>query len=200
MKYKGVVWIDDAHGVGILGSHGRGTCEALGMPSGSLYMGATLSKAFGAYGGIIAGNEVFIKTVRSGSVMTGSSSPMNAAVAAGIKGLELVQESHNLRKKLWDNALYLRDGLGHIGISSEAVFIPKVHGIIPITSIAYGDASIMKAIQRFLMGQGIFIQYTSYQGAGTEGVLRIVVSSSHKKAEMVRLTQAIKEALRAVNA
>jgi 8-amino-7-oxononanoate synthase len=200
LKYKGIVWVDDAHGVGILGSHGRGVCEALGTHSGSLYMGATLSKAFGAYGGIIAGNENFIRQIRSGSVMTGSSSPMNAAVAAGIKGLELVQESHGLRKKLWDNALYLRDGLGHIGISTEAVFIPKVHGTIPITSFVYGDGSKMKAIQRYLMDRGIYIQYTSYKGAGAEGVLRIVVSSSHKKAEMVRLTQTMKEAFRSISA
>jgi 8-amino-7-oxononanoate synthase len=199
MKYNGVVWIDDAHGVGILGSHGRGTCEALGTPSDKLYMGATLSKAFGAYGGIVAGREEFIKKVRSGTVMIGSSSPMNAAVAAGLKGLELVQESHHLRKKLWDNALYLRDGLGHIGILSETVFIPKNHGTIPIASFVRGDAANMKAIHRFLMDRGIYIQYTSYKGAGPEGVLRIVVTSTHKKAEMVRLTQTLKEAFRSLN-
>jgi 7-keto-8-aminopelargonate synthetase-like enzyme len=125
---------------------------------------------------------------------------MNAAVAAGIKGLELVQESHDLRKKLWENALYLRDGLGHIGVSSEAVFIPKVHGTVPIASFVYGDGTKMKAIQRFLMDRGIYIQYTSYKGAGSEGVLRIVVSSAHKKAEMVRLTQTMKEAFRSISA
>lgn len=199
MKYNGVVWIDDAHGVGILGSHGRGTCEALGTPSEKLYMGATLSKAFGAYGGIIAGREDFIKTVRSGSVMTGSSSPMNAAVAAGIRGVELVQESHGLRKKLWDNALYLRDSLGHIGIVSEIVFIPKNHGTIPIAAFVHGDAKSMQAIHRYLMDKGIYIQYTSYKGAGSEGVLRIVVSSAHKKAEMVRLTHTLKEAFRSIS-
>lgn len=199
MNYDGVVWIDDAHGVGIIGSHGRGVCEALGTPSDNLFMGSTLSKAFGAYGGIIAGREDFIKTVRSGSVMTGSSSPMNAAVAAGIKGMELVQESHGLRKKLWDNALYLKDGLGHIGIQFEPVFIPKNHGTIPIASFVRGDAAGMHAIHRFLMEKGIYIQYTSYRGAGSEGVLRIVVTSGHKKAEMVRLFHTLKEAFRSVN-
>ena len=195
-KHGGVVWIDDAHGIGILGSHGRGTCEALGTPSGSIYLGATLSKAFGAYGGIVAGNEDFIRQVRSGSVMTGSSSPMNGAVAAGIKGMQLVQEHHNFRRKLWDNAIYLKESLEHMGITGEPVYIPKMHGVIPIFSFMYRDEATMKAIHRFLMEHGIYIQYTTYRGAGSEGVLRIVVTSSHKKAEIVRLTQTLKEALK----
>ncbi len=198
LKYDGVIWVDDAHGVGILGVHGRGTCEALGTPSNRIYLGATLSKAFGAYGGIIAGRKDFIHKIRSGSVMTGSSSPMNAAVAAGLKGLELVQESHSLRKKLWDNARYLREGLLHMGIKNEVVFIPEIHGTIPIFSFAHRDASTMKTIHNFLIKQGIYTQYTSYKGAGSEGVLRVVVTSSHKKVEIVRFTHTLKEALRSL--
>jgi 8-amino-7-oxononanoate synthase len=198
-KYNGVLWIDDAHGVGILGSHGRGTCEALGTPSGSICLGATLSKAFGAYGGIVAGNEDFIRQVRSGSVFTGSSSPMNGAVAAGIKGMELVQENHNFRKKLWDNAIYLRESLEHIGITTTAVYIPNMHGTIPIASFVYEDEAAMRSIQQYLMDRGIYIQHTTYRGAGTEGVLRIVVTSSHTKAQIVRLTQTLKEALRSLS-
>jgi 8-amino-7-oxononanoate synthase len=199
MKYNGIVWVDDAHGVGILGAHGRGTCEALGTPSSRVYLGATLSKAFGAYGGIIAGNKDFIDTVRTGSVMTGSSSPMNAAVAAGIKGVELVQESHGLRKKLWDNARYLKEGLAHIGIKNEAQFISEMHGTIPVVSFAYENAEKMGHIHKYLLEKGIYIQNTSYKGAGSEGVLRIVVTSSHKKAEIVRLTQTLKEAFRSLS-
>ncbi|MCK5066564.1 MAG: pyridoxal phosphate-dependent aminotransferase family protein [Bacteroidales bacterium] len=199
VKHQGVIWIDDAHGVGILGAHGRGTCEALGARSDRIYLGATLSKAFGAYGGIIMGSGSFINKVRSGSVMTGSSSPMNAAVAAAIKGLELVQENPGLRKKLWKNARYLNESLGQLGITSESRFIPEMHGTIPVASFSYGDAANMKSIHNYLMEQGIYIQYTKYKGAGPGGVLRIVVSSSHKKVEIVRLTTALKEAFRLFN-
>ena len=198
-RYDGVVWVDDAHGVGILGAHGRGTCEALGTPSSRIYLGATLSKAFGAYGGFIAGRGDFIQKIRSGSVLTGSSSPMNAAVAAGIKGLELVQENQNLRKKLWNIARYLRESLQHMGIPSEPLFIPEMHGTIPIFSFAHRDAATMIAIHNYLLKQGIYTQYTSYKGAGTEGVIRVVVSSAHKKVEIVRLTHTLKEAFRTLN-
>ncbi|MDF1575910.1 MAG: pyridoxal phosphate-dependent aminotransferase family protein [Bacteroidales bacterium] len=194
-KFDGVVWIDDAHGVGILGVHGRGSCEALETPASEIYLGATLSKAFGAYGGIVAGNRDFIAKVRSGSVLTGSSAPMHAAVAAGIRGLELVQGNHSLRKQLWNNALYLRESLQHIGIKSETIYIPKIHGTVPIFSFSHRDASTMKKIHNFLLDQGIYTQYTSYKGAGAEGILRVVVSSAHKKVEIVRLTHTLREAL-----
>lgn len=193
-KHEGVVWVDDAHGVGILGAHGRGSCEALGARSDRIYLGATLSKAFGAYGGIIVGPGNFIAKVRSGSVMTGSSSPLNAAVAAAIKGLELVQDNPGMRKKLWTNARYLTENLGKLGLSSESRYIPEMHGIIPITSFSSGDAKTNQLIHSYLMDQGIYIQYTDYKGADPGGVLRIVVSSSHKKVEIVRLTSALKEA------
>jgi len=193
-KHQGVIWVDDAHGVGILGAHGRGTCEALGARSERIYLGASLSKAFGAYGGIIMGSGQFINQVRSGSVMTGSSSPMNAAVAAAIKGLELVQENPSLRKKLWENAHYLIDNLGQLGITQDSKFIPEMHGTIPIATFSNGDAKSMKLIHNYLMEEGIYIQHTDYKGAEPGGTLRIVVSSSHKKVEIVRLTSALQEA------
>jgi len=194
-KHGGVVWVDDAHGVGILGSHGRGSCEALGARSDKIFLGATLSKAFGSYGGIVLGSNSFIQQVRSGSVLTGSSSPMNAAVAASIKGLELVQENPGLRKKLWENARFLKESLSKLGVTAESRYIPEMHGIIPIVSFSYGSKENMKAIQNRLLEEGIYIQYTDYKGADPEGVLRMVVSSSHKKVEIVRLSSALKEAL-----
>jgi 8-amino-7-oxononanoate synthase len=195
-KYQGGVWVDDAHGVGILGAHGRGTCEALGARSARIYLGATLSKAFGSYGGFIVGPGPFINQVRAGSVMTGSNSPLNAAVAAGIAGLQLVQDNPSLRKKLWTNARYLSENLGNLGITSESKYIPEMHGTIPIASFSYGDAATMQSIHNYLMEQGIYIQYTDYKGAEPGGMLRIVVTSAHKKVEIVRLTSALKEAFR----
>lgn len=195
-KYDGVLWIDDAHGVGMLGTHGWGSCEALGVPFNRIYLGGTLSKAFGAYGGIIIGSGEFVRKVRSGSVLTGSSSPMNAAVAAGIKGLELVRDNSNLRSRLWDIARYLREGLQHMGIPVENLFFPEVHGTVPIFSFTHRDADSMRKIHKYLLKEGIYTQYTSYKGAGSEGVIRVVVSSEHKKVQIVRLTHSLREAIR----
>jgi 7-keto-8-aminopelargonate synthetase-like enzyme len=124
---------------------------------------------------------------------------MNAAVAAGIKGLELLQKDHQLKRKLWDNAKYLKESLQHMGIKIETVFFPDKHGTIPIFSFAHEDAPTMKKIHNYLIKQGIYTQYTTYRGAGSEGVIRVVVTSSHKKVQIVRFTHTLKEALRSLS-
>jgi len=179
-KHKGVVWIDDAHGVGILGSHGKGTLEKLGIHSRRVYMGATLSKAFGSYGGIVPGPAAFVEKIRSGSVMTGSNSPLNAAVAAALKGMEILEEHPELRQYLWENARYLKKGLSSLGISTD-------NNEIPVVSFSIGNESLMKAIHESLLLEGIYIQHTHYRGSGSEGILRMVVTSAHTKVEIDRL-------------
>ena len=176
-KHDGLVWIDDAHGTGMLGKHGRGTCEYLGVSSSRLFMGSTLSKAFGAYGGMIPGSKMFISQIRNGSIMRGSSAPMNAAVAAAHKGLELVEKNPEMRERLHANARYLKEGLKSIKLSTE-------NNDLPIAAFSAGDADAMKGLQKALMEDRIFIQYTTYHGSGAEGVLRIVVFSTHTREQI----------------
>ena len=187
-EFDGLILIDDAHGVGILGQNGRGSCEALGIKSDRVFVGATLSKAFGSYGGILSGSRSFIEEVRKGSVMTGTSSPMGAAVAAGIKGLELVRSQPKLRKKLWENSRFLKEGLSSLGISVD-------QNDIPIVSFSQGKADKMQALQQNLMNKGIYIQHLHYQGSGPEGILRIVVSSEHSQEQITKLINTLRETL-----
>ena len=184
-QFNGLVWIDDAHGVGILGQNGRGTYEHLGLKSDRLFMGATLSKAFGAYGGFIPGNAEFIKQIKSGSVFNGANSPMHAAVAAGIKGIELVKNNLGMRKKLWDNARYFKDGLNPLGITSN-------DNCLPVVTFALDNSAEMIKLHKALMDEGIYIQYSKYRGSGNDGVLRIVVFSTHTKAQIDILVESLK--------
>jgi len=187
-KYNGLVWIDDAHGVGILGKNGRGSYEHQELKSKRLFMGATLSKAFGAYGGIIPGTTDFIQKIRTGSVMTGSSSPMNAAVAAGIKGLELLRKNPQMREKLWKNARYLKSGMKSMGIKAD-------DNCLPVVAFAPGDAAKMLSIHQKLMDEGIYIQFAKYKGSGDDGVLRIVVFSTHTKNQIDTLLSILRKAI-----
>ncbi len=188
-QYDGVVWIDDAHGVGIRGRNGRGSYEHYGLRSERLFMGATLSKAFGAYGGIIPGDAAFIARVKAGSVMTGTNAPMNAAVAAGIKGVEIVAGHPEMREKLWDNASYLKKGLRKIGI-------PADENDLPVVVFAPGDEATLSAIHSSLMEQGIYIQLARYKGSGNSGILRIVVFSTHERSQIDTLLDRLKTVLR----
>lgn len=185
-KFNGAVWVDDSHAVGIVGETGRGVYEYFHLNSERLFMGATLSKAFGAYGGFVVGNSNFIDAVKSGNVMTGTSSPSNAMVSAALKGLELVKNSPELRRKLWDNAVYLKKGINNLGIHVEDNYLP-------IVTFVTENSGEMERIQQQLMDKGIYIQFVKYVGSGSDGVLRMVVTSSHTKEQIDFLISSLKK-------
>jgi 7-keto-8-aminopelargonate synthetase-like enzyme len=176
-NYDGAVWVDDAHGVGILGESGRGVYEHFKLSSLRLYMGATLSKAFGGYGGFIAGNARFLQTVKTGDVMTGTNSPPAAMAGASLRGLELVKNNPDFLRRLRSNAVYLKRKMKEIGIV-------VAENNLPIVTFSLESTEKMKRIQHLLMEKGIYIQYVKYVGSGANGVLRIVVSSVHTKEEI----------------
>lgn len=183
-QYNGVVWIDDAHATGILGERGKGTCEYLGLESPRLFVGSTLSKAFGAYGGMIPGDREFIDKVRKGNVATGTNAPLSAAMAASLRGLELVRKHPEWRKKLHENVRYLRKSL-------ESIRLFTGQGILPIVAFRAGDSKEMMHVQRQILKEGIYIQYTRYRGSGKEGILRMVLFSTHSREQMDRLVEAL---------
>jgi 7-keto-8-aminopelargonate synthetase-like enzyme len=185
-KYNGVIWVDDAHPVGIIGENGRGTYDYFGLKSGRLYMGATLSKAFGAYGGIVPGTQEFIYHVKNGNIINGSTSPVSGTAAAALKGIELVAKNPQWRKELQANAVTLKNGLRSLGIAVE-------ENNFPITSFKLGNGKQMQHIHEKLMQRGIYIQYTKYIGAGPEGVLRTVVFSTHTSDQVQQLISTLKE-------
>ncbi|MCU4166064.1 aminotransferase class I/II-fold pyridoxal phosphate-dependent enzyme [Carboxylicivirga caseinilyticus] len=187
-KYNGLVWIDDAHSVGINGEYGKGTFEHFRIASDQLHMGATLSKAFGTYGGFVVGSEEFISKVRSTNIPKGTTAPQNAAIGASIEAIRLLKENPQWRKDLWNNALYLKQGLQKIGINMEV-------NAIPVAAFHLKDASYMKMIQSKLMKKGIYIQFLNYIGSGAEGVLRIVVFSTHTQQQIDCLINELKAVL-----
>ena len=187
-KYDGAVWVDDAHGAGILGENGRGVYEHFGLVSPRLFGGGTLSKAFGAYGGFVTGNAGFIQAVKTGDVMRGTNSPPAALAGAALRGLELVKNNPELRKRLRSNALYLKEKIKGIGIETDQTDLP-------IVTFSYESAEKMQEIQKKLMEKGIYIQFVKYVGSGADGVLRMVVSSAHSKAEIDFLVSMLRKIL-----
>ncbi len=176
-EFNGAVWVDDAHGVGILGENGRGVYEYFHLNSERLFMGATLSKAFGAYGGFVTGNSEFINILKSGNVMTGTNSPPNAMVSAALKGLEIVKNNPGLRLKLQNNAIYLKNKIKKLGVATE-------DNNLPIVTFTLENSDRMQNIQHSLMNEGIYIQFVKYVGSGADGVLRMVVTSGHTEEEI----------------
>jgi 7-keto-8-aminopelargonate synthetase-like enzyme len=185
-KRNGILWVDDAHAIGILGANGRGTYEHFGLTSEKFYFGGTFSKAFGGYGGIIPGNKKFIGEIKNSQIQNGATPPPSSAAAASLTGLRLVKSNPRMRLKLWENAARLKTGLRNLGIEVE-------DSNVPIAAWAMNSKSEMQKLQKELMKKNFVIQYIQYIGTGEKGALRIVVFSSHTFEQIDNLIYELKK-------
>ena len=181
--HDGNIWVDDAHGMGILGSNGRGIYDHYDLNSERLFYGGTLAKAFGGFGGIVPGNHKFIGKLRVGDTLNGGSYS-TAGVASSLAGIRWVSRHPEARQKLWHNARYLKTRLQELGL-------PVENNQVPIVSWALESVEEMKKVQQELMRRNIAIQYSQYIGTGKEGVLRAVVFSTHTESQIDKLAETL---------
>lgn len=136
-KYNFRILIDDAHGFGIMGAHGRGTSEHFGvMDDIDLYIGA-YAKSMAIIGGFVAGPKSIINYLRYNlrSQIYAKALPM-AIVEGCLKRLEIIRspEGDELRKKLWAITRALQNGLRNRGFDigqAEACVTPVfIHGTV----------------------------------------------------------------------
>jgi glycine C-acetyltransferase/8-amino-7-oxononanoate synthase len=149
-KYKAVLMLDDAHGTGVLGKKGKGTCEHLGIGRGiDIHMG-TFSKAFGNLGGYIAGSGYLMDYIRNKARSFIYSTAIPPAVAAGcIKAIDIVEKESALRNRLWRNIRKFTGALSGLGfdiMGSETQIVPVYTGSLSAT---------MKTSE-FLFKNGVF--------------------------------------------
>jgi 8-amino-7-oxononanoate synthase len=189
--------IDDAHGLGVLGQHGRGTLEHAGLfelgvnvdlpdrdkpDSPCLLLCGTLSKALGGYGGIIPGRRAILERIKTTThYYAGASPPPIPAAAASARAIELVIDHPEMRTQLRDNVQAVRSGLREMGLDVDDT--PA-----PIICLTLGTADAMQRIQRELADRGIMVAYLpAYSGLGPEGALRLAVFATHTDAMIRRL-------------
>ena len=135
-KYSVRILIDDAHGFGVMGEHGRGTSEELHCMDGiDLYFGA-FAKAMASIGGFIAGPKDIINYLRYNlrSQIYAKSLPM-PFVEGNLKRLDMIRKGDDRRKHLFKIARALQNGLRNLGFDvgpAEACITPVfVHGTVP---------------------------------------------------------------------
>ena len=178
--YGGCVWLDDNHGVGVLGDNGRGTYEHYGLSSDRLFFGGTMSKAFGGHGGIVPGPKELVAAIRRSHIMNGATQPTTAAAAASITGLDILMKHPEMRRKLLDNGRRLKAGLRGLGFPTE-------NTPFPVAAWTLESEAAMDRVYEALMDRGICIQRTRYVGTGAGGALRAVVFSTHSAEQIDRL-------------
>lgn len=146
-----MVYVDDAHGEGVLGPEGRGIVAHFGLGRDRVHVEmGTFSKAFGVVGGHISGSRDLVNFAFNKSrtwLLSGSSPPpVAAACLAAIDVLE--QETEHVRR-LWDHTRRFKKALGDLGFNTG-------HSATPITPVIVGDSHRAKELSDRLLGLGVF--------------------------------------------
>ncbi len=187
-KYQAYLLVDEAHAVGILGAHGRGLAEKLGVASKiDLQMG-TLGKALGVSGGYICASRVMIELLvnRARSfIFSTAVPPMLAAAATAAVNFVASPEGDERRKTLWHNIRHLEKGLRQINPNYPAAASAILPWIV-------GDEEDALLLARSLFEEGFHIPAIRYPTVAKGSArLRITVNARHTTAQIDALCKAL---------
>jgi len=156
-KYDAIVYVDDAHGEGVLGDHGRGIADHFKLHDRVDIEMGTLSKAFGVIGGYIAGSSELVEYLRQRArPYLLSSAPNPPDVAAIIAAIDLLEESDEPVRRLWRNTEYFQSELKNRGFNIG-------NTKTPITPVMIGDEKKTQNLVKMLFSEyKIFVQAVVY--------------------------------------
>jgi len=188
-KHGARLLVDDAHALGVLGAHGRGTAEHFGLEKETDLIMGTFSKSFAAIGGVVAGDfEVidYVKHFARSMIFSAALPPaLTAAVSAAV---DVLQDEPELLKKLWHNTDKMLKGFKDLGYDTGSACTP----IIPLM---IGSREKAFAFWKHLMDHGIFANPVM-SPAVPEGreMIRTSFSAAHTDAQLDRVLEEFKAA------
>jgi 7-keto-8-aminopelargonate synthetase-like enzyme len=187
-KHHAVLYVDDAHGTGVLGVQGRGTVlDALGDYSNTLVVGS-LSKAFSCFGGFIGCTEEFklLLKMRSNTYIFGGPVPPPYLEAVCTVCDILSSGEYELLQAR------LRARLNQLTAGARELGLAVLGGETPIISILVGDEGDTLRAGNFLFEHGFYVQSVTFPAVPYhEGVLRIQVNANHLAESVAGLLRAL---------
>jgi len=131
-KFNARLMVDDAHGVGVMGEHGRGTMEHFGLENEADLVMGTFSKSLATVGGFVVGDSKIIDFIKHNArSLMFSAAPPPASVASVIKAIEIIEREPDRRQRLWEHTDYMKREFSTMGFdtgNSESPVIPLVVG------------------------------------------------------------------------
>ena len=150
-KYKANIFVDDAHGIGVMGKLGAGTADHFGLTNDVDMIMGTFSKSLASIGGFVAADNDTINYLKHNArslIFSASIAPANAASV--IAAIDLIQQEPERIEKLWINTYYAMDRLNAAGFDIG-------HTVTPIIPIYIRDNAKTFMLTKMLLEQGIFV-------------------------------------------
>jgi glycine C-acetyltransferase len=178
-KYGCISMVDDAHGEGVLGSHGRGIVDHFNLHGRFDVEIGTLSKAFGCVGGFVAGPSALIDLLKQrGRPFLFSSSLTPAEAAANLEVVRILDAGSELVTLLWDNTRYFQGRIRKLGFD-----IGRTQ--TPITPVMIGDAGKAREFAKALQEAGIFAMAIGFPTVAKDKArIRVMISAAHSRADL----------------
>lgn len=192
--YGAYVMVDEAHATGVIGENGRGTPEHFNIEGKVDIVSGTFSKAIGSVGGFVAANEELIELLHfySRSYMF-STAPPPQVIGAILESVNVIETEPELRKKLWQNIIYFRENLLHLGFNingSQTAIFP----------IIIGDDYKVKEACKMLHERGIYVNPVLYPAVQRRlARLRISLMSAHTKEHLDKTLEALQDVGKKLN-
>lgn len=178
-RYDAVTYVDDAHGDGVLGDHGRGIVSHFKLEGRVDFEMGTFSKAFGTMGGLIATSKTskeFLLNKSRTWLLTGSHGP--ATVAASMAALELLEKDDKLVRKLWRNTNYFKKRMKSLGFDIG-------NSQTPITPVMTNDAGKARQMSIRLFEEGVYaLPIVFPMVAKDKARIRAMITAEHKKEDL----------------
>ncbi|MDR1720323.1 MAG: pyridoxal phosphate-dependent aminotransferase family protein [Dysgonamonadaceae bacterium] len=192
-EYNANIMVDEAHGIGVLGRQGRGTCDHFGvLPDVDLVMG-TFSKSLASIGGFIASDEAIINFLRHNSrsyIFSASITP--AATAAASAAFDIMVSEPERIEHLWEITHYALDGFRSMGCEIG-------HTQTPIIPIFIRDNDKTFQITTELFNNGIFVNpVVSPAVSPNDTLIRFSLMATHTHAQIDVALEKIEKCLKKI--
>ncbi|MBQ7156380.1 MAG: pyridoxal phosphate-dependent aminotransferase family protein [Bacteroidaceae bacterium] len=180
-KYNASIMVDEAHGLGVFGRNGRGTCDHFGVTDDVDLIMGTFSKSLASIGGFIAADKETINLVRHTSrtyIFSASNTP--AATAAALEALHILQSEPERQQHLWDITNYALEQFKQAGFELGDTESP----IIPLY---VRDAIKTFEVTKLAFDKGVFINPVIPPACAPQDTLvRVALMATHTKEQVDR--------------
>lgn len=190
-KYNAAVMVDEAHGIGVFGKGGRGTCDHFGVTNDVDLIMGTFSKSFASLGGFIATDKEITNYLRHHSrsyIFTASITP--ASTAAALKAIDLMIEEPERQENLWKITEFALDGFRQMGCEIGNTTTP----IIPLF---IRDDYKTYTVTRDLFDEGLFVNpVVTPAVAPQDTLIRFSLMATHTKEQVEFALEKIEKVFR----
>lgn len=180
-KYNASIMVDEAHGLGVFGRQGRGTCDHFGVTDDVDLIMGTFSKSLASIGGFIAGDKDTINWLRHNSrtyIFSASNTP--AATAAALEALHILKSEPERQENLWKITNYALEQFKNAGFEigdSESPIIP----------LYVRDPEKTFAVTALAFNKGVFINPVIPPACAPQDTLvRVALMATHTKEQVDR--------------